>query len=92
MTEAYIGEIRLFGGGYTPRGWLLCDGRHLPASAFPELFAVIGHRYGGDESTFAVPDLNHAMNAQSGVAYIIAMAGRTPVRPEAYIQVQGEAS
>jgi len=81
MSEAYIGEIRLFGGGFAPRGWLLCDGRLVRRESYAELFDVIGHRYGGDESTFAVPNLNDAANGKNGVAYIIAATGRMPVQP-----------
>jgi len=78
MNDAYIGEIRMFGGEYVPRGWLLCDGRMLPARAYADLYAVIGTRYGGDDEMFALPDLNPATNAQHGVVYIIALAGRIP--------------
>jgi microcystin-dependent protein len=75
MNGAYIGEIRLFGGAYTPNGWLLCDGRTVPRQSYQQLYDVIGTRYGGDESLFAVPDLTQTANAQHGVAYIIFHGG-----------------
>lgn len=38
-------------------GWMLCDGRELLISEYPELFAVIGYLYGkGDEGKFIIPD------------------------------------
>jgi len=58
MADAFIGEIRLFGGSTVPDGWALCNGRLLSVSDYPKLFAVIGNIYGGDgETEFALPDL-----------------------------------
>lgn len=40
-------------------GWMLCDGRFLEVSAFPELFAAIGTLYGEETGTghmFRIPD------------------------------------
>lgn len=58
MAEPYMGEIRLFGFGYTPRGWAACDGSLLAINAFQALYSLIGTTYGGDgRVTFALPDL-----------------------------------
>ena len=38
------------------RGWMVCDGRKLETGAYPELYAVLGHLYGGDTSSFYLPD------------------------------------
>jgi microcystin-dependent protein len=58
MAYPYIGEIRIFGGNFAPRGWALCAGQLLNISDNQELFSVIGATYGGDgRSTFALPDL-----------------------------------
>ena len=38
------------------RGWMLCDGRKLKASAYPELFAALGYLYGGISDDFCIPD------------------------------------
>lgn len=42
-----------------PNGYVLCDGRNnLGTAEFPELFKIVGFRYGGDGTTrFAVPDM-----------------------------------
>ena len=29
MSEAYLGEIRLFAGNYAPENWALCNGALL---------------------------------------------------------------
>lgn len=57
MADAYIGEIRIFGFTYPPRGWLFCDGSLLPIQRYSTLFAVIGTTYGGNGTTnFQLPD------------------------------------
>ena len=38
------------------QGWLLCDGRHLSQTEYKELFKRIGRAWGGDISTFNLPD------------------------------------
>ncbi|MFZ6709619.1 phage tail protein [Undibacterium sp. TC9W] len=39
-----------------PLGWMVCDGRTLEPSHYPELFAVLGYRYGGQNDQFRIPD------------------------------------
>lgn len=60
--EPFIGEIRPFGFGYAPRGWLPCDGGLYPINGvYTQLFSVVGNRYGGDaRTTFATPNLTDA--------------------------------
>ncbi|QRV01295.1 hypothetical protein HH203_17080, partial [Pseudomonas protegens] len=29
MSDAYLGEIRMFAGNFAPRGWALCNGAQL---------------------------------------------------------------
>lgn len=58
-----LGSIVAFGGpaNAVPEsdGWMLCDGRELPRSAYPEFAAVVGHAWGGagNGSTVRLPDL-----------------------------------
>jgi len=40
-----------------PVGWLLCNGQSVLGSEYPDLSAVIGTTYGGDSTSFNVPDL-----------------------------------
>jgi microcystin-dependent protein len=59
MADAYIGEVRLFCGDFTPEGWLPCDGGTYNIGGFTYLFAVIGTTYGGDGKTsFCVPNFS----------------------------------
>ena len=53
------GAMQMFGGAAAgiPDGWLLCDGRILSATDYPELFTAIGYANGGSGSTFSLPDM-----------------------------------
>jgi microcystin-dependent protein len=56
--EPFIGEIRMFGGNFAPRGWAFCDGQLLPIAQNTALFSLLGTMYGGDgRTTFGLPDL-----------------------------------
>lgn len=56
--EGYLGEIRLFAGGFAPKDWAYCEGTILPISTNQALFAIVGDSYGGNGQTnFALPDL-----------------------------------
>lgn len=58
MSEPYLGEIKLFGLNYAPRGWALCNGQLLPINQNQALFSILGTTYGGNgQTTFALPDL-----------------------------------
>ncbi len=54
-----VGIIVAFCGPATnvPKGWVLCDGAVLKITDFPDLYAAIGTSWGGDASTFNLPDL-----------------------------------
>ena len=56
--EAFIGEVRMFGGTFAPSGWAACDGQVMPISQNQALFTILGTTYGGDgRTTFALPNL-----------------------------------
>ncbi len=38
-------------------GWMLCDGRSLKPSEYPELFSALGYLYGGSGDAFNLPNL-----------------------------------
>lgn len=58
MSQPFIGEIKMFGGNFAPRGYAFCDGQLLPISSNTALFSILGTIYGGDgRTTFALPDL-----------------------------------
>ncbi|RXU67893.1 hypothetical protein CW358_07380 [Pseudomonas protegens] len=57
MSEAFVGEIRMFAGNYAPENWAFCDGSLLPISSFEALYSLLGTLYGGNGSTnFGLPD------------------------------------
>jgi microcystin-dependent protein len=58
MSEPFLGEVRIFGFNFAPRGWATCDGQLLPISQNQALFALLGTTYGGNGTTsFALPEL-----------------------------------
>ncbi len=71
MSEPYLGEVRIVGFNFAPRGWALCDGQLLPINQNQSLYSVLGTTYGGNGRTdFALPDLRGRapMHAGAGVA------------------------
>ena len=57
MSDPFIGEIRMVGFSYAPRGWALCQGQLMSISQNSALFALLGTTYGGDGiQTFGLPD------------------------------------
>lgn len=67
MTAPFVGEIRMFGFGRIPVGWLACDGSAVPIGDYEVLYTVLGTTYGGDGSTtFGVPDLRGAAPIHQG--------------------------
>jgi microcystin-dependent protein len=58
-TEPFIGEIKLFGFNFAPRGYATCSGQLLSIAQNTALFSLLGTTYGGDgQTTFALPNLN----------------------------------
>lgn len=57
MSEPYLGEIRMAGFNFAPRGWALCNGQLMSIAQNTALFSLLGTTYGGDgQTTFALPD------------------------------------
>lgn len=52
-----IGTVIMYSGNGLPENWLFCSGQTIFEDDYPELFAVIGRTYGGNETfgTFATP-------------------------------------
>lgn len=56
--EGIIGEIRMFGGNFSPKSWAFCEGQLLPISSNTALFSILGTKYGGNgTTTFGLPNL-----------------------------------
>lgn len=74
MSEAFLGEIRMFAGTREPENWAFCDGRTLSVSTYQALFSLIGTSYGGDgTTTFCLPDLRGRLPIGQGTG-----TGMTP--------------
>lgn len=62
-----MGEIRMFGGSFAPRGWALCNGQLLSIAQNSALFSLLGTTYGGDgQMTFALPNLQGRVPVHAG--------------------------
>jgi microcystin-dependent protein len=57
-TEPFIGEIKIFGFNFPPRGYQTCQGQLLSIAQNTALFSLLGTYYGGNgQTTFGLPDL-----------------------------------
>ena len=95
MSEPFLGEIRMFGGNFAPRGWALCNGQVLPIAQNTALFSILGTTFGGNgTTTFALPDLrgrvpvhqgqgpglsNYTLGQQSGSESVTILQSQMPV-------------
>ena len=52
-----VGTVISYTNETLPSGWLKCDGTELLRSGYPDLFAVLGTKYGGTATTFNLPDM-----------------------------------
>lgn len=54
-----VGTVQWFAAEEVPFGYLMCDGRQVSRTAYPDLYKVIGDIYGPNDgiSTFRLPDL-----------------------------------
>jgi microcystin-dependent protein len=58
MSEPFIGEIRMVGFNFAPRGWAFCQGQLVSIAQNTALFSLLGTLYGGNgQTTFGLPDL-----------------------------------
>lgn len=74
MAEPFIGEIKMVGFNFAPRGYATCDGQLLPIAQNTALFSLLGTTYGGNgQTTFALPDLRGRVAIHQGTG-----AGLTP--------------
>ena len=78
----YVGQVCLFAFNYSPKGYMLCDGKMLDIIEHPELFALLGSKFGGDgRETFCIPKLP-PVPSQYGteMKYYICISGTYPAR------------
>ena len=76
MSEAYLGEIRMFSGEFAPINWAFCNGQLLEINEYQALFSLLGNKYGGDGVTnFALPDLRGRIPIHTSPQYPLASKG-----------------
>lgn len=69
METPYLGQVIMTAFGFTPQGYVQCNGQLLPIRPHEDLFRLLGTRYGGDgKSTFGVPDLRGATPVGAGAS------------------------
>lgn len=67
MATPFLGEIKIVGFGFPPKGWALCNGQTLPINQNQALFSLLGIMYGGDgTTTFQLPNLQGSMPVHAG--------------------------
>jgi len=67
MTNAFLGQISLFGGNFAPKNTALCNGQLLSIQQNAALFALLGTYYGGNGvNTFALPNLQSQVPIHQG--------------------------
>ena len=67
MSEPFLGEIKMFGGNFAPRGFALCQGQILSIAQNTALFSILGTTYGGNgQTTFALPNLSGRVPVGTG--------------------------
>jgi len=67
MSNAFIGEIRIFGFTFAPLRWATCDGQLLAISQNTALFSILGTFYGGNgTTTFGLPNFQGRTGLHQG--------------------------
>ncbi len=76
MAEPYLGEIRVFGFNFAPKGWAKCDGTLLLINQNNALYSLLGVRFGGDGRTnFGLPDFRGRVPMHRSSSYGIGEKG-----------------
>ena len=79
-----IGEIKLWGGQWAPRGWRFCDGSTLDLNDWTvnALACIIGQNYGGSGAKFELPNLAPVpdIDGRGASRYIICVQGEFPLQ------------
>lgn len=69
MADPYLGEVKLWGLNFNPRGWAFCEGQLLAISQYQALYALLGTMFGGDGRTsFGVPELRSRVPVHSNAS------------------------
>jgi microcystin-dependent protein len=83
MSTPLLGQVKMVGFNFAPRGYYPCDGSLRSIANDSALFALLGTTYGGDgQTTFAMPDLRGRMPIHQGTgpglsSYVMGQAAGT---------------
>lgn len=75
MGTPYIGQLLLASWNFTPRGFAQCNGQLLNISGNQPLFSLLGTKYGGSGSQFALPNLQGRTPVSFNQQYKQGLAG-----------------
>ncbi|MEI9992433.1 MAG: tail fiber protein [Rhizomicrobium sp.] len=108
MSNAFIGQISMFGGNFAPRSFMFCNGQLLPIGQYQALFSLIGTTYGGNGTTnFALPNLqsrlplhygagpglsSYVLGQAAGVEYVTITTSTTPAHSHVLVASKGNAN
>ena len=92
--EPFLGEIKMVGFNFAPRGYAFCHGQLMSISQNTALFSLLGTTYGGNgQTTFGLPDLrgrvpmtfgqgpglsNHSLGELSGTETVTLLSTQMP--------------
>ncbi|MCU0434823.1 MAG: tail fiber protein [Bacteroidia bacterium] len=66
-TEPFIGEVKLFGFYFAPKGHTYCNGQTIAIASNTALFSLLGTAFGGNgQTTFGLPNLQGRMAIGQG--------------------------
>jgi microcystin-dependent protein len=70
-----VGAIVDWPGPTVPPLWLAADGSVLATADYPDLFNVLGYRYGGSGANFNLPDIRSRVTVGAGGTYALGGTG-----------------
>ena len=77
-TDAYVGEIRAFAGSSIPKGWkLLNSDTQISSITYKNLYSVIGFTFGGNSTSFQLPNLLSRFIIGANTSYYLGNKGGT---------------
>jgi microcystin-dependent protein len=57
MSDPFLGEIKMVGFSFAPRGYALCAGQQMAIQQNSALFSLLGTTFGGNgQTTYGLPD------------------------------------
>lgn len=67
MSSPFLGEIKMVGYNFAPRGYAFCNGQLMPIAQNAAVFALLGTTYGGDgTTTFRLPNMQGRVPMHQG--------------------------